>query len=205
MAVVVFEDTALVEIVTASPNATMVNTLYVKGTNPWNLVTLEGLAVLVWDWWATDIAPMVSDAVDLVKVRARDMAAQNSWVFEYTDTTPVDGNVSAGILPGNATMTVKFGTGLSGRAKRGRNYVIGLTEDQVAGDDVAPATVSAYVAAYENLQTLLVAEGFAHVVASRANCTDPETPCQGETYTVINYSSDGVVDSQRRRLAGRGA
>lgn len=205
MAVVVFDDTALVEIVTASPNATMVNTLYVKKADAWNLVDLEEVATLVWDWWDASIAPMVSDAVDLVKVRARDMSAPNSWVYEYTDSTPVNGNVSAGILPGNATMTVKFGTGLAGRSKRGRNYVIGLTEDQVSGDNVAGATVSAYIAAYEGLQTLLVAEGMAHVVASRANCTDPETPCSGNTYTVINYSSDGVVDSQRRRLAGRGA
>lgn len=204
MPFVAFPNTALVEIVTQSPNAIMVNTLYVEKGSAWTGTQLNGLANTVWDWWDAEISPFVSDAIDLVKVRARDMSAQFNFVEEFVGASPVDGNVSAGILPGNATMTIKFGTGMAGRSRRGRNYVIGLTEDQVSGDNVAPLTVSGYIAAYEELASILDGVGMTHVVASRANCPDPETPCAGNTWPVTTYSSDGIVDSQRRRLAGRG-
>jgi len=52
-------------------------------------------------------------------------------------------------LPGSVAACISFRTGGRGRSTRGRNYVPGLSEDVVNGNDLDLTTLNNMVAAYE--------------------------------------------------------
>lgn len=199
-----FVDTAYVELVGTIFSQTVENTLYIKNATFWTDVTLNQLAQAMEDWWVSSLKPYVTDGYTLTLIRCRNMGEVDSYVIEHS-VGEAGGLSGTAPLPSSNTMTIKFGTGLAGRAKRGRNFFIGLTEAAVTGNTVAPATVANIVGAYQNLNSEIqsVSPAWRHVVASRAGL--PTTGGEGDTYFVTNYSSDGQVKSQRRRLTGVGS
>lgn len=113
-------------------------------------------------------------------------------------------------MPGNVTMSVSFRTALRGRSFRGRNYVAGLTEDQVAGNIFISTLSASWKAAYEAIAAAIASTGWTWVVVSRFSGVDAVTKepiprAAGVTTPVLSVIVvDDFVDSQRRRLAGRG-
>jgi len=107
-------------------------------------------------------------------------------------------------LPGNVTLSIKFDGGFVGRSKRGRMYWLQLKESDVVGDLVQTVSLAAIVggveAFFEDIQAAV--PDWQHVVVSY--CQDNNWLSEGQTTVIDNYSSDGIVDSQRRRLTGRG-
>jgi len=199
-----FIDTAYVEFVSSIFSQTVENTIYVKNASFWTDVTLTNLATALGQWWETEIAPLVSSSLVNTLIRARNMGEVDSYVVEYT--TGIGGSITTSpALPSNTALVVKFGSGLAGRAKRGRNYVMGLCEDQVAGNVVNSGVVTSFVTAYEAMSGYLTGESpfWQHCIASRAGL--PAEGGQGDTYVVTNYSSSGLVRTQRRRLTGVGS
>lgn len=203
MAFVEFENTALVELVMTQHGEIVENTLYFRGSSPWDNIELEALCEEVYNWWAGAMAPLISDTVTLTEVRGRDMSTQFGVVGYFVPTALNVGEVTSPALPNNVTVSIGFKSQFAGRRARGRNYFVGLTEGQVTGNAVIAGSMSNILAAYFALNGEVTANSAAHVIASRAAPTG--TPPQGDTYYVINYTSDGLVDSQRRRLAGRGS
>lgn len=204
MAQYTFVDTAYVELVGTLLGQTVENTLYVKNITFWTDVTLAQLAEVMESWWDSEMRGFVSDAYTLQTIRARNMGEVDSYVVERT-VGLAGGLEGSPPLPSSNTMTIKFTTGFAGRAKRGRNFFIGLVESAVTGNTVAPTTVDNIIGAYGLLNTELatVSPAWRHVVASRAGL--PSTGGEGETYFVTGYSSDGLIKSQRRRLTGVGS
>jgi len=99
-------------------------------------------------------------------------------------------------FPGNVSYVLSKRTGTTGRSARGRFYLIYLPEDFFNGDNFNPfyaATVNDLV--FQLLQPR-VGGRFTPAVASRT---------QGISRPITAITSDGVADSQRRRLTGRGA
>lgn len=199
-----FTDTALIELIFSQHNETVENTVYFRGSSSFDAGDLQDLAEAAETWWVNEMAPQVSNTVTLVTVRARAMHTQFGAVIDYTPDPQPIGELTSPALPNNVTLAIKFGSGLAGRRTRGRNFFVGLTEAQVAGNEVISAEAGAIVTAYQNLNTSIqgTLPSVVHVVASRAGLEAPSFT--GFTYPVIAYSTDGFVDSQRRRLAGRG-
>jgi len=95
-------------------------------------------------------------------------------------------------------------TGRTGRSRRGRTYIPGIGSTIVlAGDIVAASSRAALLLSYANLRLALNGYGLAQVVASFHTAGAPRAVGLGTAVstTVIDQFSD----SQRRRLAGRGA
>jgi hypothetical protein len=107
-------------------------------------------------------------------------------------------------------MSVSFRTESRGRSFRGRNYIVGLTEDQVTGNDFASGITGLFQAVYELLLDFGQDIAWAWVVASRFSGVDPVThdpiPRTTGIATVVTAVTvvDNFVDSQRRRLTTRG-
>lgn len=180
------------------------NTLYFAGAVDWTQALLEELAEAVIDWWQIECKPQLSDSLTLVSVEARDLGAIDSYVIEEQCTGDCVGDVTDPGLPGSIAMVIKFSTGLAGRSKRGRNYVMGWGETRVTGNEFVDPAAPDMVASYEALAGYAgTANSGTHVVFSRVGCDD--IIAAGDIYPVTGYSSDGLVHTQRRRLLGVGS
>jgi hypothetical protein len=138
----------------------------------------------------------------LIKVLARDLTVQNGLSLESTSSLPITGTNSNAGCSNNVTLAVKWQTGYAGRSYRGRTYFIGLTENNVTGDTVAGAYASGLQGAFEQLMSDLDGAGFGMGVLSRYHNNAPRTA--GVLTPITSVSVDTVIDSQRRRLQGRG-
>lgn len=155
------------------------------------------------NWWITEMRTYCSNQLTLREVVAGETVPGGVAVLETADL-PSSGNSSDNPMPGSVTLAVKWGTGLSGRSYRGRTYHLGMTIGQVQGDQVTSAALTAIQGAYNALRTALdnalVGVEFS-VLSTQHNKAwrDPAimTPITG-------LAIDPDIDSQRRRLAGRG-
>ena len=193
------------------------NVLYVMGNAPWGSDDLVSLANAVKAWWTNTLSDQLSEDISLESVMARSMQAEDAPGVESAVTAPTPGALDQPALPGNVALAVKFLTGLTGRNRRGRNFIAGLGEASVNGNEVTLPIRDAIVAAYGTLRDTLVGLGWQHVVASFFDGTHREeygenlakmvpTPRATALMTpVLSYRADVETDSQRRRLAGRGS
>jgi hypothetical protein len=179
------------------------NTLYFyndEGYSASDLITLTGL---VGDWWDEYLRPYQGAAVTMNEIYATDLTTATSPTYSDTTRNGQAGEATAtAILPTNVTLTVSFRTQGRGRSARGRNYFVGLTEGSVVGNTVDTGIVTGIEAAYNNIPTA-IGYPWTWVVVSRYFNGAPRT--EGLRQTVTNaICVDPLVDSQRRRLTGRG-
>lgn len=203
-------ETALVEVRMLLDLQQVENTIWVLKDGGHDAGTLAALATNVKSWWGLSMAPLLSDQVTLREVTATDMS---------TDTGPqvsVDGELTpgeqiGGSAPSNVSFVVSFRTNARGRAFRGRNYVVGVPLTQLAAINTVEASWAAQLrAAYQDLSNGLLDDDFLWVIASRFSGVGgtPPRPIPRETGVTTAVSSiittDLTIDSQRRRLPGRG-
>lgn len=98
--------------------------------------------------------------------------------------------------PGNVSYVLSKRTGRTGRSKRGRFYLIDLPEDFFNGDIINPLVIGQVDSLAAQLLLPRQAGRFIPAVAS---------PTLGTSQEIVSITHDGVADSQRRRLTGRGA
>lgn len=183
---------------------TLVNVFHVMQSTPFDITGLQDLAGLFVDWHTAHIAPAQSSSVGLATIVAKALDSETAPAIEYTTGLPVVGGQTTDPgLPANVTVAIKWTTGLRGRNYRGRTFFVGLCEGMVSGNKVSESVVGALSLAYNALIDELVAENYTLVVASRwLNKTQRIT---GVSTPILLASVDEWVDSQRRRLTGRGS
>lgn len=186
------------------------NTLYFEFLSAPSLGELNSLGSALVDWWRSEIAPHVWVGVELREVVLSDLSSASSLQATIVPTPDALGELNLAPLPNNVSLTVSFRTGLRGRSFRGRNYVIGLVKDQtVTANTFASSLLTTFQAAYTALLAVASAESVSWVVVSRFSGVDgaghPIPRAAGVTTPVTSVVIvDDVVDSQRRRLPGRG-
>lgn len=181
------------------------NTLYGQyGADPDStslLITAQSLA----GWWQANIAPELSVDHSLVEVSARLLTTENSAIASFQPATPIQGSVANPANPGNVALVASFRTGLAGRSFRGRNYIGGIPENATVGNEVSGTFRAAIAAAYDILITPggpFGGEGAFWVVVSREANKLPRPT--GVATRVLSVIVNETLDSQRRRLTGRG-
>lgn len=205
MAFIPAPECARVEFIYNIFQQTCQNVVYVQNETDWTDVTLQQLAEAAADWWSTELRNEVSDSCTLATVRCTDVAVENSWQVEFNPTAGNTGLRTSPAMPLNVTLAIKFGTGLTGRSQRGRAYHVGLTEGQIVGNEMATGEAAAIVARWEDFENVIqaVSPFWTHVIVSYRHNNAPRAVAQ--VLDVVSYSSDGFIDSQRRRLSGRGS
>lgn len=198
-------DTALFELVHTIHGQRVENTLYVTFPGGWTALSLASMGSTLIDWWGTEVLPYLSTDLSTILCKATDMSAQPSFFWEGDGTLPLYGLTGVQAFPNNVAGVVTFSAGLTGRSTRGRNYICGIPEDKGANSILSDTFTTAMVSAYSQLPDAIhtVDLGCDHVIASRYTAGAPRTT--GVTYPVTAYTMDNVVDSQRRRLPGRGS
>jgi hypothetical protein len=181
------------------------NTLYFEyktgGVTPTEMASLGDDLVT---WWDANIKTRVVDDLTFREVYLTDLSTQTSPTVTVTTGLPITGTNTSDPLPNHVALCVSFRTNGRGRSARGRNYVSGFGEDAASGNtfdgSIANPIAQGY-AALINAATYTL--DWAWVVYSRFENGDPRT--EALIAPVDNVVlTDLVVDSQRRRLPGRG-
>jgi hypothetical protein len=179
------------------------NTLYFILTGGWSEAGLTDLASALIAWWIAHMRDQTSSDATLMGVTATSMASETAPSVDVSAPADTTGNADFPAQPGNVTFTTQFRTTGRGRSSRGRNYAMGVPSNVVTGDTVSLTWASALAAAYAALNADLDSIGCQHVVYSRV--ADGVARAVGLAQLVTAYGfADLNLDSQRRRLAGRG-
>ena len=179
-----------------------VNTLHFTNSAPFTGTTLATLAADVSGWWISSILTGLSAGYVMSNVTATAIDVDSgAQAINAAGSGTVGGN-GAEALPNNVALCVSFRTARSGRSYRGRNYVPAIPGNQLTGTNNVKGTfATAIVTGYEIL--LAGFSGITWVVVSKFHNNVPRTA--GVTEPIVSVLLvDTVLDSQRRRLPGRG-
>src|SRR5215216_2707941 len=177
-------NTVLAELRMTADNQFVENTLYFEYLSLPTLAEMTTLGQALIDWWDANIAPLTWVGVELREVVVTSLNSGTGLQATVVPAVTQLGELNVSALPMNVSLTISFRTGLRGRSFRGRNYVVGLVEGQTTGaNQIDSATSAAFVDANGD------------PIPRAAGVTTPIT-----SVLVV----DNIVDSQRRRLPGRG-
>lgn len=164
---------------------------------------ITGLLELIRTTIEEELMPLLTTGIQLVRLVGTLLEAIDAISVTLSVNPPFAGGVPDEAMPNNVSYVVSFITAQRGRSFRGRNYVPGLPQTAVAGNHIVPGTRTALLAFYETLAAAAVIDEWLMVVVSRfANGAERVA---GVTTPINAFTTfDTVVDSQRRRLPGRG-
>lgn len=181
------------------------NVLHYVKASPWGLASMEELAQGIFDIWSTTWAADNPTNLTWDGIRVTDLSSQTGPVLIFQDDLPIVGTNVSPALPNNCAMVVTKRTALRGRSFRGRVYHPGLTEARVTGNTITTNFATTVANQYENLIVIEVQGGADEalmVVLSLVADGQPRT--EGQATPVTRMEVNLTVDSQRRRLPGRG-
>lgn len=167
---------------------------------------LEDLSGLLNTWHNAFYDVLQSNTVSLTSKYLRGLTSEFEPVYDQP-VTPAQVGVSASpALPANVTLAVSHRTGLAGRSRRGRTYIVGLSEALVSGDFTVAGVTTNANAAFNALRglTTFVASGWQFVILSKYVGTTPRAAAV-ITPVTNSFCVDARVDTQRRRLLGTGS
>jgi len=188
---------ASVALITSRDGRLGVNNFHVTRTIPAALVDtdLPLIATAFHDWYTGNYKLDMNSTVGLDQIQVRkldpgDPIAYDLSVAHETGTGPSPAS------PANVTAAVSWRTGLAGRKYRGRFFALGLPQAFVTAADLLTSVGQVHYALDgAALLLTLTNAGYQLVLFHRA--TNSWTK-------VITCIVDGIIDSQRRRLPGRG-
>jgi len=183
------------------------NTLYFAFPDAPLISQVGQLASSVGEWAVGGLCTAVSEDYIYKRTQATDLS--EAGLASITDTTGANtpGVFTSDAAPGNVTLAVSFRSALGGRSYRGRNYIAGLPLDTIEGNQCSAIHCETIVGVYESLVPDFIADDLpdaVHVVVSRYHLNAPRA--EGVATPIITYLvTNRDLDSQRRRLTGRGS
>lgn len=180
------------------------NTLYFRNNNgAWGDQEAATFAQTIGAWYAGGPLDQLSQDLTLREVYITDLSSVSGFTVTVPLVPPTPGGVAEESMSNNVAVCVSFRTAFRGRSFRGRNYLAGIPIGAVLHNTLTTGFVNAINDAYGDLQSIVNAVGVEWVVVSRYSGgvlrpTGIATPVQAA------FLTDTTVDSQRRRLPGRG-
>lgn len=185
------------------------NIFYVKTAATVTLAMLEEVAGIVAAWVASDQLPNCNGGYVADRVVATDQTTSPGFQFINVDNQGNAGGLSgSSALPQNCSFAVHRNTGLSGKAAKSRVYWPCLQVSQETAPGILSATTAnAFVDAMEALRIALEAGALTtYTFGYISRVLNGVLRAAGLFVAVTGHSyTDLFMDSQRRRLPGRGA
>lgn len=181
------------------------NIFHVKGPAEPTVGDLIDVAAVFIAWWTAEMRPLTATTTTLDAVEVTDITSASDDGVVVTTTLPLAGTSGGNALPNNATVVTKLTSGLTGRSRRGRSYMVGLTDSNLSTDKqhVSTAMQGVLQDAFRELISALVTAGLELAVASFFADGAPRT--EGLLTPITDAQVNPSLDSQRRRLPERGA
>lgn len=156
---------------------------------------LEAIAAVFHVGYGAIAAPLSQD-ISFTEVYVRYMGAAEGPEYTLGISPPMTGGAVLPSAPGSVALCVSLRTALAGRRFRGRKFFSGIPEDNIVGNAIDPAFCTLIVNAVDDLRLAAFAAGYSLEVVSLVGLT--------ATLVASVLCVDNYVDSQRRRLTGRG-
>jgi len=183
------------------------NTLYfAKIAPPITPTDVDELSDVLDLWWRVGMLPCLPTGYGYRETYVMDLTSATSSTSTTAPASPVFGTrpTALGMMPNSSTLSVSFRTASRGRSHRGRNYVAALSRNDVTGNEVGASLQAALIAAYEQLLPGGgILSSWLWVVLSRYANNAPRPQGLSTTITSVMIV-DNIIDSQSRRLPGRG-
>lgn len=195
--------TALAELIFDLDGEVTENTLYFRKPNAYTVADLTDLATKLRTWWTSLMQSHIAEACSLTSIKCTSLDAQTGPQFTLTAGLPAVGAVPSNAVPNNSAFVVTFRTALIGRSFRGRNYIAGIPETQVDVSRLAPGEVTYFRDAYASIPSIVTSAHLWVVVSRTVNGVIQQPTALTNPVTSVD-AIDNVMDSQRRRLPGRG-
>jgi len=179
------------------------NVLYFKNGSTIDSAEVEALFDFLEDDFMADWLVGLSDQLQIDEFYATDLTSSTSPTYSRVFSPALEGTeTGAAGQPGSVAACISFRTANRGRGSRGRNYVGGITENNVTGNQIDVGQLNLLVASYE----LLLGGGdipasWVWSVVSRFLLGSPRVSALVQEILDV-LSTDLTVDSQRGRLRG---
>jgi len=152
--------------------------------------------------WQAGIRATQPTNVSLNTVKVTSLDSEFAPGIEYTTGLPLAGTATGTGLPNNVTVAVRYLTALRGRSYRGRSFHIGIRATDVLLNQITTTFQTNLRAAYILMLNVATPQAYFQGVLSRyeGGVLRPE----GVFTDITSVQVERVIDSQRRRLPGRG-
>jgi len=180
------------------------NVLHFSNTVPWNVTSLLQLGADAKDAWAANLRNNQSTDAQLIKIRLTDLTTETGAAVEYVTGLPLAGTIGNGVENGAQTIATKFTTDGRGRSRRGRAYNIGIPDNAVTNNRITDTYAQEITDGWEAFRSDILGGTTAAIMVVVSLCQGKSWLEEGEAYAITGTSTDVWVDSQRRRLHGRG-
>ena len=180
------------------------NVLHYNKPAPLAAGDMDDVGAELVSWFDTTLKANMPATITLFEVKLTDLTTAQGEVINYQTGLPIQGTDVATALPNNCALVITKRTAKRGRSFRGRIYHPALPRDQVTDNVVAAGLVTTLTSAYGLITSIPILSGgsVSLVVVSRIQNGVPLV--EGEVTQVTALTSDGIVDTQRRRLPGVG-
>lgn len=169
-----------------------------------NNTALVNLCVAMRAYWIDNQLTQQSLNVTMREVYATSYASSTAPTGEALFPGGTVGLLNLSGEPGGTTLAVSFRTADRGRSARGRNFWVGLPKTNVTGNQVDPTYMQAIEATYAGM----VGAGAVQDEWTWGVCSFEfnKQPRAAGLFRVVTSALcvNNDVDSQRRRLSGRG-
>lgn len=180
----------------------LANVFHVDANEPVTAAVIDLVLDEFENWLDTELMPLLSEDITATGVVGRDLTTITGPLVERPLTTPIAGGTAFPALPNNVAVCVTLLTDLSGRSFRGRSYMPGLAENSAVLSELGPSGATNVGLAYIALVDALSLAGYELVVTSFQAGLAPRAAGVSTPITAVGVNT--ILDSQRRRLPGRG-
>jgi hypothetical protein len=194
------------DLVQTLDNQRVLNSMYfaaVLEEHVWDAATLENAAAALADSWTTAVMANQVTVLRLVEVVGTSMESKEAPRISFAVTPPAVGAQATEAMSNNVAFCVTLRTAHRGRGSQGRLYLAGLSVAQVTGNYVDTVPAAAIVAGVKTVIDAMALSGYTACVYSRRE-NNEWLATGGVAYVQAVLATDLTVDSQRRRLPGRG-
>ncbi len=152
--------------------------------------------------WLTAMTPLLQPmhnltvTFDHISVKTH-FKTQANTAIDVSFPPATFGTASGAPSPNNASLAVKLMTGIVGRSYRGRQFMFGISDGHRVGSSVTST--------YQNFLSQMFNRHLLGFTVLSVNLVPAVASRKLESIRqVVRYSADSLIDSQRRRLIGRG-
>lgn len=187
-----------------------INNLYFRQPGGIFFADIQSLAVNMDAWFNLSLATDLSEQWNTIATHVRDLTTQAGLVADFA-SAPTAGGEPSEPAPNNVAACISFRTGTAGRSFRGRNFLPAIPNNKITTNTLDSGFMTAVRL---NFEMLLPGGGtlpgdWEWVVVSRHSGVDVDgdpIPRVAGVATPVSTVvwTDPTVDSQRRRLPGRG-
>jgi len=197
-------DTAKVELRYNYVSQQVENQLFFKCNTGIDTTKMIALGEALITNFTTNVQAGSPDSLRLRELFITDLTTDTSPAVTVTTGLPADGGTATQSSPNNVSLTCSFRTFGRGRSSRGRNYLLGVREDEVANNVVDTSFKNRWSAFFNDITDPWdLSDDWTWSVVSLIEDGAPRV--EGLVQQVLTHVFvDSTVDSQRRRLPGRG-